>query len=218
VINYVRTILCMFFLLGPALVPASAIATPPDSLAPPAGKVPWGFSLAGYYYAVPDEDGLLMAVARADRGSLHLEARYNYEDMKTASVFAGWNFSAGESFAVDLTPMAGAAFGNTSGILAGLEASLGYGMLDFYAETEYLYNLEDRSENFLYSWLELAVTPTALFRAGLTAQRLRVFQTPLGIERGVFAQVMPGLVSVSAYVFNPLTESWYVVVGLVIEW
>ncbi len=147
------------------------------------------FSVAGYYYAFPADDDLVMAVARADRGTLHLEARYNYEDRRTASVFAGWNFAAGETFTIELTPMAGIAFGNTRGIIPALEMSLGYGPLDLYAEGEYLFDLRDKEGNFAYTWLELGFTPADPLRAGLVAQRTRIFREPVGSGPGTVRPV-----------------------------
>jgi hypothetical protein len=199
------------------LLPNAAFSVPADSLGAPAGPTPIEFSVAGYYYAFPADDDLVMAVARADRGTLHLEARYNYEGRRTASVFAGWNFSAGESFTIDLTPMAGFAFGNTRGIIPALEMSLGYGSLDLYAEGEYLFDLQDSEGNFAYTWLELGFTPANPLRAGLVAQRTRVFRSPLDVDRGLFVQVMPGPATVSLYAFNLFTESWFLTIGFAIS-
>jgi hypothetical protein len=199
-------------------LPNVAGAMCPDSLGASGRPIPWEFSVAGYYYVLPADDDVPIAVARADRGALHLEARYNYEDRKTVSVFAGWTLSAGESFTIALTPMAGVAFGRTKGIVPALEMSLGRGMFDFYAECEYLLDLNDTSGNFFYSWLELGVAPTELVRIGLAAQRTRVFESPLELDRGVFAQLAPEPGTVSLYAFNLFTESWFLVIGLELAW
>jgi len=208
-----RSLLLLVFVL-----PNAAGARPPDSLGTPVKHDLWEFSVAGFYYTLPSDDDVLVAVARADRGSLHLEARYNYEDLRTGSVFAGWTLSAGESLTAALTPMAGMAFGSTTGIIPALEMSLGYAMLDFYAESEYLFDVHEKSGNFFYSWLELGVTPNDLLRVGLTAQRTRIFQSPLELDRGLFAQVTPELGSMSVYAFNLSTDYWFLVVGLEIAW
>jgi hypothetical protein len=210
----------MFQKMLPALLlllPNAAFPSPADSLGTPASPAPMTFSVAGYYYAFPADDDLVMAVARANRGVLHLEARYNYEDRRTASVFAGWNFAAGETFSIELTPMAGIAFGNTVGIIPALEMSLGYGPLDLYAEGEYLFDLHDSEGNFAYTWLELGFSPADPIRAGLVAQRTRIFQSPLEVDRGLFAQVKPGPTTISVYAFNLFTGSWFVTIGFEIS-
>jgi len=205
-------------LLLAVVLPYVMSAASPDSMSTSGGHTPWEFSLSGSYYAYPAVEDNLIAVARANRGDLQFEARYNYEDRKTGSVFAGWTFSAGRSLRIAMTPMAGMAFGRTTGVVPALEASLGAGMFDFYAETEYLIDVHDNSGNFSYSWLELGVAPIEIIRLGLTAQRSRIVQSPLVLDRGLFAQIAPGPGKLSLYAFNLFTESWFLVMGIEISW
>jgi hypothetical protein len=207
-----------WLLVGAMTLPAAAIAGAGDSLEVAPHGVAWEFSVGGYYYAIPSEDDILVLVATGDRGALHLEARYNYEDLRTASAFAGWNLATGDAFTAEITPMAGVAFGRTTGLVPALEMSLAYGMVDFYGEGEYMVDPKEKSNNFFYSWLELGLSPTDIVRFGLTAQRTRLYQTPLGIDRGVFAQLTPALLSVVVYAFNPFTDSWFLVLGARFEW
>lgn len=195
-----------------------AYGTPRDSVSTSGSPSPWEFSVAGYYYMFPSDEDIPMAIVRADRGKLHIEARYNYEDRRTASAFAGFNFLSGDAFTVELTPMAGVAFGSVTGIIPALEVSLGYGAFDFYAEGEYLIDLSDKSGNFAYTWLELGVMPTDVFRTGLAAQRTRVFESPLEIDRGLFAQAIVNPATLSLYGFNLFTDSWFLVIGLEVGW
>jgi len=198
--------------------PDAARAFPSDSLEANGKQSQWEFSAAGYYYAWPEDSDILVGVFRQDLGNLHLEARYNYEGRNTASVFGGWTLSAGEPFTISLTPMAGVAFGSTTGVIPALEMSLGYGMIDFYAEGEYLIDIHDTSGNFFYSWLELGITPTDFFRGGLAAQRTRVVESPLEVDRGLFAQINPVPVSVYAYAFNLFTDNWFMVMAVQVAW
>ena len=210
--------LCGVLLLLALVLRDAWSAVPPDSLDANGKQSQWEFSAGGYYYALPADNDILIGVFRQDLGTLHLEARYNYEGRNTASVFGGWTFSAGESFTIALTPMAGVAFGRTAGIVPALEMSLGYGMFDFYGEGEYLIDVNDKSGNFFYSWLELGITPNDLFRGGLAAQRTRVFESPLDVDRGLFAQINPVPVSVSVYAFNLFTDSWFMVMAVQVAW
>lgn len=203
------------------LLPATSVVAGrslPDSTTAPAGDVPWEFSAGGYLYTFPFDEDFLIAVATAQHGRLHLEARYNYEDRKTGSAFIGWTLSMGETFTAALTPMAGVAFGRTTGIVPALEAELGYGIADLYLESEYLIDLNEEEDSFFYSWLELGVSPADLFRVGLAAQRTRLFQTSLELDRGPFAQLTPDLGAVSLYAFNLFTDSWFMVISARIDW
>lgn len=199
-------------------IPRAASGMPSDSSSVEGSAVPWDFSLSGYYYVMPDDDDFVIAVGSADHGNLHLEARYNYEDLKTASLFAGWTMSMGEEFTAAFTPMLGAAFGRTTGIVPALEISLAYGIFDLYDESEYLVDLQDEGSSYLYSWLELGVTPVDMFRFGVTAQRLRAAETPLEVERGLFMQVMPEHATVGLYAFNLASEYWFFILSIGIAW
>jgi hypothetical protein len=66
--------------------------------------------------------------------------------------------------------------------------------------------------------VEIGLSPMNLFRAGFVAQRTRIFETPLDVNRGLFASVTPEFGAVSVYVLNLSTESWFVVIGARLEW
>jgi len=189
---------------------------PEDSTAGGETSPGWEGRAYLYYYALPADDDFALVIAAADRGALHFEARYNYEDLKTGSLFAGWNISGGGSLEYLVTPMAGLAFGETNGLVPALELTLMAGAFDLYVESEYLVDVEGSVGNFFYTWWELAGSFGPL-RAGLTAQRTRVFQTPLEIDRGLFAQLIQGPATFSLYTFNIATESSFLVFGLGVE-
>ena len=148
----------------------------------------WSFAAATYYYILPGEKNTTTILVYADHKSLHLETRYNYEARKTGSVFAGYMFEPGNKLVLTLTPMMGCVFGNTTGIAPGLEASLAWKKLDFYSETEYVFDFDGKENNFLYTWTELAITPFKNFRTGISANRTRLFQSDLEVEKGIFIQ------------------------------
>lgn len=57
----------------------------------------WSFSVSAYTYFVPDDSNFLVPVITGDRGRLHLEARYNYEDRDTGSAWIGYNLRFGKA-------------------------------------------------------------------------------------------------------------------------
>ena len=77
-------------------------------------------------YIVPDGRPMLIQCSTADHNWLHLEARYNYENLHSGSLWAGYNFSLGKTLSLSVTPMLGGVFGRTNGIAPGCEASLTY--------------------------------------------------------------------------------------------
>jgi hypothetical protein len=176
------------------------IATVPTSTTDALG---WAYSATGMYYSFRDQDDFLLAVATADRGPLHLEARYNYEAIDSGSLFVGWKFSGGEKLTYELTPILGGVFGQKEGIAPGLEAAVAYGIADFYMEAEYVRDLEVRQDSFTYAWSELGLSPLEWLRFGLVGQRTTVYQSDRDIQRGLFAELMYHKMSLGLYVFNP---------------
>jgi len=185
------------------LVPLLASAAPDnESPASPAHEQGWAFAATGMYYSPPDQDNFLLVIATADRGQLHLEARYNYEALDSGSLFAGWSFAGGDTLTYELTPLLGVVFGATRGIAPGLEASLAYGEFDFYTEAEYLHDVEDDEESYTYAWSELGYTAAEWLRFGLVGQRSRVYESDRDIQRGGFAQLMFGKATLGFYLFD----------------
>jgi len=173
----------------------------------------WSFSASAYTYVLPDDPNYVQPTLAADRGWLHLEGRFNYEDLDTGSAWIGYNFSVGDTVTLDITPMVGAVFGNTAGIAPGYKGSLGWRVLALSSETEYVISIGGSADSFLYTWSELEVAPADWCRFGLVVQRTKAYETEFDIQRGFFAGVSFGPADVTAYVFNPDANRPTFVVG-----
>jgi hypothetical protein len=174
----------------------------------------WEFGLTAYPTYARNGENYTSAIAVADRGPLHLEARYNYESIGARSAFAGWTFAGGDGFSWELTPLLGGVWGTTSGFVPGLEASLAWGKVDFYLEGEYVRSGVDVAESYLYAWSELGYRPLAWLRIGVAGQRTNAYASARGIQRGPFAQLTWRRLTVGGYWFNP-GSSEQIVVGLI---
>ena len=170
----------------------------------PAGADPnrWSFSFAASGYLVPENQSYFSPNFSADHKWLHLEARYNYENQQTGSLWAGYNLSFGDKLVFTATPMLGAVFGNTSGIAPGYELSLTYKKVALSSEGEYVFDTKNDAGSFFYSWNELTYAPTDWFHAGLVAQRTRAYHTSLDVQRGVSVGFSHRNVDFTTYVFN----------------
>lgn len=162
----------------------------------------WSFSAEIAGYLVPHDQSYASPVFSADHRRLHLETRYNYENQQTGSVWAGWNFSVGDTLVFDATPMLGAVFGNTTGVAPGYEMALTYKKLELSSQGEYVIDTRDREGSFFYSWNELVYSPADWFHAGLVAQRTRAYSTDLDVQRGFSVGVAYRRVDFTTYVFN----------------
>jgi len=173
----------------------------------PAKAKPWSFSATAFGYSVPGGRDYLAPILTADRDWLHLEARYNYENLDTGSLRAGRNFSVGDKLVLEATPMIGAEFGDTDGIVPGYEFSLRYGRFELYSEGEYVFDTQDSSQNFFYTWSELSYSPLDWLGVGVVAQRIKAYQADFDIQRGLLAGFSYERVEVTAYVFNPRADT-----------
>jgi len=190
-----------------------------DSLSVVADTIssPWSFAADAYYYMLPAEKNTTTLFGSADHKSLHLEARYNYEDLKTASMFVGYNLEAGRKLKLAATPMIGFVVGNTDGIAPGLEITLTWKKFDFYSESEYVIDFAGEENNYFYTWSELAISPFRNFRTGTSANRTRLYQSELELQKGIFAEYSFWKLTAGCHYFNPFSTDYFVIATLGIE-
>jgi hypothetical protein len=198
-------------LLALAAIPAARAET---LLAPPAEKPAWSTAvyLDGYYQR--DASAFMVPTLFADRGPLHLEARYNYEDFDTTSLWAGWGFTFGnEGRYAKLVPMLGGVFGTVNGMAPGLEIEAKWGRFSYWLEAEYVLDFQDSAGHFLSAWSEGYYSIQPWLWAGASVQRLRVVDSPREVDVGPMIGVgKPGApgwsVSVYAYGLTSGTPLW----------
>jgi hypothetical protein len=175
--------------------------------ASPPTKPSWEFAITAYPTDVRDGENYTSAIAAADRGPLHLEARYNYESIGARSAFVGWTFSGGEAIKWELTPLLGGAWGATKAFVPALEASVAWRKLDFYVEAEYVRDNHEHTDSYFYAWSELGFRPVEWLRVGIVGQRTKAYGGDRDIQRGPFAQVTWGPVTIGGFWFNPGSSS-----------
>jgi len=206
-------LLFIFFLAGfPCTVVAQVgqIKAPVDTTSPPLSV-----SATGYYYFFPAADNnTLTLIGYFDYKSVHLEPRYNYEALHTGSVFAGWKFEAEGKISWAVTPMIGVVFGNLKGFAPALELELSYKAFDFYTENEYVIDQAGSQYNFFYTWTELGFSPFEKFRTGISAQRTRLYETGLEIQRGLFAEYSFWKLTAGIHYFNPFSTEYFFIASL----
>jgi hypothetical protein len=182
--------------------------------ASPVAKPSWEFALTVYPTVVRGGDNYTSAIAAADHGPLHLEARYNYESVGARSAFVGWTFSGGDAITWEVTPLLGGTWGTTQAFVPGLEASAAWEKLDFYVEAEYVRDNGERSGSYAYAWSELGFRPVEWLRIGIAGQRTRAYGGERDIQRGPFAQMTWERVTIGGYWFNP-GSSAQIFVGMI---
>ena len=188
-----RLVCCLVALFS--VMPAAAFAQAASAV------TEWEFEAAVYGYFLPEDPDFLVSAFAADRGWLHLEARFNSEALDTGSVWLGYNLAGGDTVTWDFTPMVGAAFGDTDGIAPGYKGSLGWRKFEFYSEGAFVFARES-ADSYLYNWSELTFAPVEAFRFGLVTERTRVYQTERNIQRGLLVGGSFKRLDVTGYFFN----------------
>lgn len=178
---------------------------------------PWSLRASAATYFFPHDENYVQPTVAVDRGSLHIEGRYNYEDRRSVSGFVGWNLQLGKTVTLQLTPMFGAVIGDTDGIIPALELDLAWRRLELYSEGEYVIEVDHLSDRFLYNWSEVSIRATEWLRAGLVTQRTRAHRAPLDIQRGLLVGVTVSKVEPVFYFFNPGSGDHFFVASIGVE-
>lgn len=163
----------------------------------------WTGSVSVSTYLAQHSRDFANPVFIADHDWLHLEARYNYEALKTGSLWLGYNLSAGEQLELNATPMLGLAFGDTTGLAPGYAISLSWEAIELFTQGEYLFDAGTHTGNFFYTWSELSYSVTDWFRFGLVLDRTKSFGSDFDIRRGPLLGFSRKNVDFTTYWLNP---------------
>ncbi len=80
--------------------------------------------------------------------------------------------------------------------------------------TTAVFDTDDSSESFFYTWSELSLSPLDWCRVGLVVQRTKVDRTPADVERGFLAGFSYKSVGFRGYLLNPDEDSPTVVLAV----
>ena len=123
----------------------------------------------------------------------------------------------GNKFSFAITPMFGGLIGNTSGLLSGVEVTLDYGGFEFYSESEYFFDLEEKSNNYYYNWTDLSYSPRDWLWFGLSAQRTRLYHTELDVQLGFLFGLGYKWFGLETYLYNIGFDDPYVILGFSVK-
>jgi len=163
----------------------------------------WSGSVSVSTYLAQHARDFASPVVTADHGWLHLESRYNYEALKTGSVWMGYNLSTGDKFAVEATPMLGLVFGDSTGVAPGYNISLSYANFELSTQGEYFLDVGTPAGDFFYTWSEFTYAPLDWFRAGIVVERTKVLGSDLDVRRGPLIAFSHGSLDFSTCWLDP---------------
>lgn len=145
------------------------------------------------YYFDEDKSFAMGPIAHIEYDkSLYVEARYNYEEKRTVSIYVGRSFSRDADFSYSFTPLFGGVLGLFNGWSAGLNIDADYKNFYLSAQSQYTFSADDEINNFYFSWSELGYQPLKWLYGGIALQETYLPQTKENLTH-------PGLVVGFAY-------------------
>ncbi len=150
--------------------------------------------------------------------NFYAEARYNYEDVNTASLYAGRSFSGGKKLEFTVTPMAGVVFGKYNGISTAVNSEADYRGLNFSSQIQYTINTNNNMENFFYNWAEVSCSFFKKLYAGISIQQTLITKGRFTTEPGLLLGFSAGKFTIPLYLFNPVSKQKSLVLGLIVAW
>ncbi len=176
----------------------------------------WSHDIEGWLYLVPNAT-TFSPIYTADKDWLHLEAHYNYEDLKTFSAWFGYNFNGGNKFSWTITPMAGVVIGNLNGLAPGLETNFDFAGFNLNSTSQYVFDFSEKQLDYYYNWTDFTFSPFDWLFFGGSLQRTRLYEGSLEVQRGALLGFSFRWFDLSGYWYNPRSDDSYVVLAMAIS-
>ncbi|HYF32086.1 MAG TPA: hypothetical protein VD993_13275 [Chitinophagaceae bacterium] len=143
----------------------------------------------------------------------HAQARYNYEELQTASLHVGRSFSKTGDVSWQFTPLAGIVAGKLNGFSIGLNVDMECNGFFGSSASQYVMSYRNSLQNFFYNWSEAGYNISDHVYTGLSLQ-YTLQPGYQNIEPGILAGVNVKNISFPCYVFNLFRSGTYVVMGI----
>lgn len=151
-------------------------------------------------------------------GNWYMEGRYNYEALKTMSVYAGKVFEKKSAISYSVSPVIGAVIGEFKGGSIGVNNEANYKRLFFSSQFQYTFSIDDRTQNFFYSWSDLSYQAFNNIYAGISVQQTNIYGLQGKLEKGFFVKASVNKWTLPLYIFSPAAKERYFVFGITRDW
>jgi hypothetical protein len=148
----------------------------------------------------------------------YFEGRYNFEASNCMSAYIGKVYERKSNISYSLIPVAGLVMGSIQGGSAGLNITADYKKVSFTSQCQYTFSIEDKQQNFTYSWSELSYNITSFFGAGISLQQTGEYDTKNKFDKGAFLQFSYNHWTLPFYVFDKGENGKHYILSLIYEW
>lgn len=169
------------------------------------------------YSGMPLSDAIVPLYHIQSANNWYGELRYNYEDVQTLSVYAGKTISGGKITEFSITPLLGFSTGRFKGISLAANSEISWKQFYISSQLQYSHSIKKGTESFFFNWSELAYNVSPVFFTGFTMQYTRQ-PGQTDIEPGILAGFNFNSLSFPFYVFSPLREGQYFILGINYEY
>ncbi|HEV8282901.1 MAG TPA: hypothetical protein VGQ09_01255 [Chitinophagaceae bacterium] len=170
------------------------------------------------YYGDGANVSQMPIISYENKNHLYAQARYNYEDMQTVSLYLGRSFFKQGDFSYNLIPLAGAVTGRFNGGSLGLTTEFGYKNFFASSQSQYSFSYKNKYSNFFYTWAEAGFQPLKWLFGGISVQQTQVYNTTNQFESGLLIGFSFKKWSLPLYAFNPGSSKQYFILGINMEW
>lgn len=148
----------------------------------------------------------------------YAEARYNYEDADTYSLYFGRAFTGGKNLNYSIVPILGGSVGKFRGISTGLNIDLELDKFYFSSQSQYSRSTSPYGGSFVYTWSELGYQSGKWLYAGVAAQHTHVWQQGHELQPGVMLGFSFSRFTIPIYAFEPFNNGRNFIVGFTMAW
>ncbi|HEY9005041.1 hypothetical protein [Ohtaekwangia sp.] len=173
--------------------------------------------LEQYYYVQKQKPvEFVPIVSYQTRSNWYAEARYNYEENNTFSLYAGKTFEGThKKFNYSFTPILGSVFGEFRGASTGVNVAMDLKNLFFSSQAQYTFSPGNPESDFWFSWSELGYEVSPWLYFGLSMQHTHMLQGNANqLEQGAVVGFSFGKWTVPIYSFSTFSSSRYFVLGI----
>ncbi|HUQ66403.1 MAG TPA: hypothetical protein VM101_09620 [Flavitalea sp.] len=146
------------------------------------------------------------------------EARYNFDELNTFSLYAGKKFSGAGNVSWQATPLVGGLMGQMTGGSVGVNIDIDYRKLFVATQSQYSFSLENNRDKYFFNWSEVGYNATSWLYAGLAVQQTNIFKTIGKLEPGYMVGFSIRNWTIPLYAFNTTGDERYFVLGLNWKW
>jgi hypothetical protein len=148
----------------------------------------------------------------------YAEARYNYEDAQTFSLYLGRAFTGGNNLNYSFIPLLGGSVGRFNGISTGLNIDMEMNKFFFSSQSQYSRSTSQVGDYFVYNWSEVGYQSLKWLYAGLSVQHTFDRFTGNDLQPGIMLGFTFNRFSIPIYTFDPFNNGRNFIVGLTMAW